>query len=475
MILTIETPIKMRIDFENHQELQAVKEALTYKNTSIQYQIKITKESAIKYGKAWAANKLAELEQKLYETLLFVDNEGYYTRPGLLKYLQKRFNCSVKNNIVYPEFKLLPWHTVPEYEPHNAQLNALKRLLSDFHSHIEFATGTGKTFIIELLIKNTGLPTVVSTPSTSIARQIYEECQALFGNSKVGLFGDTKRELGKHILIAVGKSLAMVNTPKEIEEFKKYQVLISDESHTLPAEQFEKFCHGLLAHCPYRWFVSGTQERSDGTDLKLLSIIGPQVYAYPIQKAIEDGVLAKLSFLIFNIKSHSFFESNNIVRLNQEHIYKNEKIAQIISEISQQAVAENMPVLILIDEHIQEEILSKYMKIDYVYARSGANNSKICKDFNDGKIMCVVGNSAVSTGTNFKPVRITINWQAGKSAVKVKQGPIGRSTRIDKRTGKTECKVIDFRIKNVPILRRHSDERISIYKEIGEVIYADLD
>lgn len=475
MILTIETPTKMRIDFDNPEEFDSAKKALTYTNTSVAYQIKMTKESAFKYGQDWAANKVAQLESKLRETILFADEIGYYTRPGLLKFLQKRFNCTVESKVLYPEFKLLPWHTMPEHEPHKAQSEAVERLLSTPHAHIEFATGTGKSFIVELLIKNTGLPTVVSTPSTTIARQMYEECQMLFGKNKVGLFGDTKRELGKHILIAVGKSLAMVEDPEEITQFKKYQVLISDESHTLPAEQFERFCNGLLAHCPYRWFVSGTQERSDGTDLKLLSLIGPQVHAYSIQQAIEDEVLAKLSFLVFNINSHVFFDSNNLVRMNQEHIYKNERIAQIISDLAYQAVMADMPVLILIDEHIQEEILSKYMKVNHVYAKGKTKNTKICKDFNDGKIMCVVGNSAVSTGTNFKPVRLTINWQAGKSAVKVKQGPIGRSTRTDKRTGKKDCKVVDFRINNVKVLRNHANTRIGYYKEIGEVEYVNID
>lgn len=474
MKLTIVSPIKMLIEFESEKEYNSLVKSLTYTNNSIAYQIKMVKENSFKYSKHWVGERLAELESQLKETLLFSDKDGYYTRPGLLKYIQKRFNCTVENLVQYPEFKLLPWNKMPEYEPYRAQAEAVERMLKTPHSHIEFATGTGKSYIIQLLVKKTGLPTVVSTPSVSIARQLYSEFKERFGKSQVGLFGDGKRELEKNILIAVGKSLSLVEEPEEIERFKKYQVLISDESHTLPADQFEKFCHGLLAHCPYRWFVSGTQERADGTDLKLLSIIGPQVHSYTIQQAIQDGVLAKLSFLIFNIRSNSFYESKNLVKMNQEHIYKNESIARIIAELAYEAMLNNMPTLILIDEHVQEEILRKYMKVDYVYANGKADNHKICNDFNEGKIMCVVGNSAVSVGTNFKPVKLTINWQAGKSSVKVKQGPIGRSTRLDSRTNKTECKVIDFRITNVPVLKRHADVRIGYYREVGGVNFLNV-
>jgi len=482
MILILENPTKLRVQFESEEELTKAKKDLTYMDTSVAYQIKMTKDSAYKYGEAWAANRVFELESDLKPCLLFSDGDGYFTRPGVIKYLQNRFDCKFTNQVNYPEFHELPWEKDPKivfndpnFEAHRAQKEALERMLVNPHSHVEHATGTGKSYLIELLIKNTGLPTIVSTPSRGIARAMYNECIALFGKRRVGLFGDGKREIGKHILICVGKSLSLVKDTEELEQFKKYQVFISDESHTLPADQFEYFCHNILGHCPYRWFVSGSQERTDGSDLKLLSIIGPQIHYYSIEQAIEDRVLAKLSFLIFNLNSSVYFDSSNAVRMNQEHLYKNERIASIISDVAYEAVTNNMPVLILIDEHVQEKILQAYMKVEFTYASGKSEVEKICKDFNAGKIMCVVGNSAASTGTNFKPNRFTINWRAGKSIVKTKQGPIGRSTRIDKRTGKTECKVLDFRINNVRKLRNHANKRIECYKQVGKVEYVDLD
>ncbi len=482
MKLIIENPVKLRITDASPEEINRLRTALTYTNSSVAYQIKMTKQMAHRYGEAWAGARVQELETDLKTVLLLSDENGYYTRTGLIKYIQNRFlGTEVENQIDYPEFKSIPWAKVPENEPYEYQLEAVKRLINAKHGHIECATGTGKSFILELLAKSTGLPTIISTPSKSIARQLYEEMQFHFGKNKVGLFGDGKDEIGKHILICIGKSLSLVKEPEEIKKFKKYQVFMSDESHTLPAEQFDYYANEVLGHCPYRWFLSGTQERSDGADLKLLSIIGPQVFNYTIQQAIEQGYLAKLSFLMFNVQSMSSYYSQNLVKMNQEHLYKNEQIAQVISYMAKEAVEANMPTLILIDEHVQEEVLRAYMKIDFVYASGKTKVHEICKDFNEGKIMCIVGNSAVSTGTNFKPVRLTINWQANKSAVKVKQGPIGRSTRIDKRTGKKECKVVDFRIMNVDTLKRHANERIKYYSEIVEsyspaesVQYADL-
>lgn len=482
MKLTIETPVKMRIYTESNEELKRLSELLTYTNKSVAYQIKIVKQMAHRYGEAWAGNRISELEVGLNQSLLLQDESGYFTRPGLVKYIQNRFlNCSLENKVEYPEFTRIPWTSEPDITPYPYQQEAVDRLMNAKHAHIECATGSGKSFIVEMLIKRSGLPTVISTPSKSIARQLYDECKLYFGKPKVGLFGDGKNEVGKHILIAIGKSLSLVKNTEDIEKFKKYKVFISDESHTLPAEQFDYYSHEVLGHCPYRWFLSGTQERSDGSELRLLSIIGPQVFNYTIQQGIKDGYLAKLDFLIFNVASPIQYDSNNLVKMNQEHLYKNTQIAQAIGQLTKQAVLNNMPVLILIDEHIQEEILKAYLGVDYVYASGKSKVHDICKRFNKGEIACVVGNSAVSVGTNFKPVRLTINWQANKSGVKVKQGPIGRSTRIDKNTGKTECKVVDFRITNVSTLKRHANERIKYYEEIvdsydppGRIQYVDF-
>jgi len=67
----------------------------------------------------------------------------------------------------------------------------------------------------------------------------------------------------------------------------------------------EKVCHGLLAHCPYRWFVSATQERNDGRDLMLEAIIGKQVFEYSIQQAQAEGYLAKIDTMVVDIESKS--------------------------------------------------------------------------------------------------------------------------------------------------------------------------
>lgn len=424
----------------------------------------------MRFGEEWVQKEIDRLTAESKKTLLMEDENGFWTYQGMADLL-KRHNLisGIIDEVTAPEFKLIPWKNIPEFSLRPYQQQALDSLLQNRHSHVEIATGAGKTNVIISLLKKTGLRCVVCTPSKSIAEQIYNEASYLLGKEKVGLFGAGKKQVGKQFLISVGKSLSLVEG-EAAEEFKQYDVFIADESHSLPQQMLEKVCHGLLAHCPYRWFVSATQERNDGRDLMLEAIIGKQVFEYSIQQAQAEGYLAKIDTMIIDIESKSKYQNkDNVVKMNQEHFYKNDGIAKIISQMVNQQVKKGMPVLVLVDEHGQEELLKKRLQVEYAYACGDSDVTSICDDFNQGKILCVVGTSAVSTGTNFLPVRLTINWQANKAGTKVKQGAIGRSTRVHKETGKTSCKIVDFRVTNVPLLKRHADERAKYYEQVGPV------
>lgn len=478
MQFILESPTKLRILDPSEPELKGLQKYLSYKNSSVAYQIKNLKKNfylAQRYGTDYVNRKIKELEEQLVSTLLHTDGKGFYTLSGVADDLRQRFSTPILNQIEYPDFKDLPWHIAPTLTPYDYQNATVEHFVNNPHSHAELATGLGKSYIVTLLLKRVGLPTVIVTPSASIARQIYDDTLKAFGKKYVGLYGDGKKEVGKHFLICIGKSLANVEHKDLIEEFKKYQVFISDESHTLGADLFADFSLKLLGHCPYRWFLSATQERNDGTDLLLQGIIGKKVYEKTIQDGIKEGYLAKLSTLIFDVESASKYTGSNVLKANQEHLYKNIAVVRLVANCAAQAVNSGKPTLILIDEYEQEKLLKAHMNVPYTFAHGGDKDiHQIVKDFNDGKIMCVVGTSAVSTGTNFKPLQCTINFKANKAGTKVKQGAIGRSTRLDPASGKKDCKIIDFRITNVPLLKRHADMRIGYYQDVGEVTFLEI-
>lgn len=478
MLLVKQEPTKLRILDFSDSDIEKLRKALTFKKKEVVYQIQQLKKTRYfqvsRYGEEAFQNMLDKLNKEINGCLLYEDDRGYYTLTGLQNRLENLFPAArFVDNVEYPEFKLIPWQKMPDKEPRYYQAEAIEKLLVNPLSHIEFATGAGKSLIILHLVKKTGLPSVVVTPSASIGRQLYNEAVELFGKKNVGLFGDGKREIGKKILISIAKSVAMVEEPEILEQFKMYKVCITDESHQVPSELLSKSALHTLAHCPYRWFVSATQERNDGRDIMLEGIIGPKVHEKTINDLQNEGFLAKIDTMVMNVKSKDKYTGSNTLKVNQHHFLYNKNILSAVTMLIQEAIASQIPTLILIDEKDQEMAIKNAVGNVYEFAHGGSDTTAIVDRFNSGETLIVVGTSAVSVGTDFRPVRMTINWMANRSSVKVKQGAIGRSTRICTRTGKKDCKIIDFCVENIDILKRHVNDRIKLYKEVGPVSFMD--
>lgn len=82
---------------------------------------------------------------------------------------------------------------VSKYSPAGDQINAIKNLTKNInkkekHQVLLGATGTGKTFTIANVIKNTNKNTLVLAHNKTLATQLYEELRAFFPNNRVEYF-----------------------------------------------------------------------------------------------------------------------------------------------------------------------------------------------------------------------------------------------------------------------------------------------
>ena len=95
----------------------------------------------------------------------------------------------IKNNIGGDYmFKL-----VSKYTPSGDQPKAIKELVSGINENKKYqvllgATGTGKTFTIANVIKETNKPTLVLAHNKTLAGQLYAELKELFPNNRVEYF-----------------------------------------------------------------------------------------------------------------------------------------------------------------------------------------------------------------------------------------------------------------------------------------------
>lgn len=475
-------------------DFEKLAQALTYKNTSIQFQInKHYKNRWLRQvdPEKWN-DKLLELKNSLTTQLIFDDNGQTYIRPGSIPYLQEQgFQIEVINNVNYPDPKPRPWYNELPFELYHYQKETIEKLIQAKHGAVSIATGGGKSACIMSIVRALGLKSIIATPSSSIFRQLLKEAEHLFGKSSVGGLGDGVKRFGKPIMVCVSKSLTMLNkNSKEYKELSEYEVLLGDESHTLPAETLEQVCHGVLANVPYRFFFSGTQVRGDGSDKLLHSIIGPVVYELSTAEAIRGGYICNHEFIIKKVNSKNKKKYSDPLKSKREHFLKNEEIANFIAKISTAAYqARNHKTLVLVDELSQISLLIKKLTIPYAYAHSCTDKKELerlglekvdseesVEKFNNGEVAVLIGTSAVSTGVNIFPTHHTFNWQGGSSETKTKQGAVGRSVRLlenskykDKHPIKEKAVIWDFDVE-VDELKSQLDKRIGYYEESGTKI-----
>ena len=443
-----------------------------------------------KHGMEAFKEELKRKKAEMEKSLLFSDDAGYWTYSGLAEKIAVELQIPIKNEVVYPDAHFLAWEREPKKTPRPYQSGSYDALLLKKHAGVELATGLGKTFILTLLVKALGLKTVVMAPSVNIAEQIYADFIELFGEKKVGFYGDGSHDSHKLITVAVAASLNLCKVGSEAWlDLCQAQVFIADESHLCPAETLKNVCFGLMADAPYRFFFSATQLRNDGLDLLLDAITGPIVYSMTVQEGIAQGYLAALDFFMLEcMPDPNAAVEGDPNRMTRDHLYYNPNVYKGVANFINRCVKDlRKRVLVLVDELEQFTMLQPLIQHQLKFAH-GAKQKKdtqclpepfrksdpgrFVREFNDEQFPVLVGTSCISTGSDIKANEVTVYLRGGKSEVEIYQGAMGRSTRkFEFKDGhkKNRCMVVDVVVPGIESVERHGDVRSHIYGKVGTV------
>src|ERR1700688_186742 len=437
MKLIISSPIKAYLESYTEEELSYLRKILTYTNTSVSHQIKRHHSNFFwksRNFETWQAH-LEILQKELKKTLVFEEDSKFYIRPGSIPYL-KNLNVEVKNSIVYPEPKKFPWKNPPKFTLYPYQEESWQRLLQEKHGNVSLCTGSGKSLVIIKLSRELGLNTCIVVPSKSIFEELLEKFEYYFGKGNVGTFGAGKKKLDKKFIIAIADSLVNLKPDtKEYEYFSKLDVLIADESHTLPSETLEQVCHGVLGSVPWRFFLSATQERNDGSLALLRSIIGKTVCSLTTSEAVRQGFVCPHEFRIISVESSNpSFNSSDALALKRAHFLNNRNIASFSARLANAMSSQGKGTLILVEELSQISMLVPMLKVPFAIAHSEkrkdrleelgidkVENAESVEKFNKGDVKVLIGTSCIATGTNIFPCHNVVNFCGGSSPIKTKQ------------------------------------------------------
>ena len=167
----------------------------------------------------------------------------------------------------------------------------------------------------------------------------------------------------------------------------KTDVFIADESHSVPAETFEAVCMGVAAKAPYRFFFSATQLRTDGSEMILKGVTGPVVYKKTFKELVNEGYLAKPVFRMFRVNSNGNTNRQDVNQETRKQLFENPNVVKLAADIADKSVqVANRKTLIIIDELVQHELLSNYLKTKHEFicgSTPQAKRAEIIKEFNE--------------------------------------------------------------------------------------------
>lgn len=141
-------------------------------------------------------------------------------------------------------------------------------------------TGSGKTYVAELILARLGRGALVVTPTLDLMQQWYSGLVEAFGID-IGLIGGGSFEL-RPITVTTYDS-AYIHAERLGDQFA---LLVFDECHHLPGPAYTAAAE--LSIAPFRLGLTATPEREDGAERILDRLIGPIVYRREIKELSGD-------------------------------------------------------------------------------------------------------------------------------------------------------------------------------------------
>lgn len=445
----------MTISGVTSQLLETLQSELTYTDKSKQYQMRRLAKTA------WGRNS------NLYHQLKQEVNGKLYTMNGNDIVMSSAFFGHFNSHLFNAQLTdlrkdtgakiVVPWVNKP-YSLRSYQQEAVDLMLSNFRGVINFATGLGKTLVATHLVQQYKKKTLIVCPSDSVARQFYDQFVDCFGKKKVGFYGGGKKQICD-ITVGIAASVS-----KYVTEFQTADLglVIFDETHHTPAATFFNIAEGLR-QVGKVFGLTATDYRSDGKDIMITGGCGHVLIRRDIKWGVENGFLAEPYFIVREVATGGRDFKDDKIKSYKEHVLNNIQMKSRIESDARTMMASGKAVLILVDEVLHGQELSKALGIPFATGPDKKSQSYV-DDLNAGKIPGLVGTDGkVGEGTDTKNVDVLIlaNFVASKGPV---TQAVGRGLR--KQGTKIKCLILDYVPMGSTMLSRHGRNRITFYKEI---------
>jgi superfamily II DNA or RNA helicase len=368
------------------------------------------------------------------------------------------------------------------FPPRNYQEEALKVGLKSKRAILLSPTGSGKSFIIYLLMKyymeliNTDKKILIIVPTTSLVEQMYSDFSDY--NMDVEkychkIYSGKDKNTSKRVVISTWQSI--YKHPKSW--FTQFGMVVGDECHGFKSKSLSSIMN-KATEAEYRFGTTGTLDGTQTHRLVLEGLFGP-VYKVITTKALQDNdTLAPLDIKVLLLSYSEEVRKNFGKKTYQQEIdfiIGHPARNRLICNLSLDAKGNTLVLYSRVDAHgkpLYEMINSKAEEGRKVFFVSGDVDTsdreairQIVEKQNNAIIVASLG--TFSTGINIRNLHNIIFASPSKSQIKVLQS-IGRGLR--KSDNGRETKLFDVADdlhwkaqQNYTLL--HSAERTKIYEK----------
>ena len=155
-------------------------------------------------------------------------------------------------------------------------------------------TGSGKSIAAMYCFQEKQVNTIIVVPTIALMNQWHDELMHHFGleDHQVGTIGD-----GKNVISKI--TVAVVNSVRDMD-LSYFDMIVLDEAHRYGS--LENIKPILKNEFKYKLGITATLKRSDGQHKELEKLIGPVVYEYTTQDAVDAGILSKFEIINIGVK-----------------------------------------------------------------------------------------------------------------------------------------------------------------------------
>lgn len=387
-----------------------------------------------------------------------------------------------KNVLSQEDFnKFLSTLNLP-FPPRDYQYEAIIRALISNRGILLSPTGSGKSFIIYLIMQywlqhvNEHDKVLIIVPTTSLVEQMYADFKDYNMDVETHchrIYSGKEKNTNRRVVISTWQSI--FKFPKKW--FEQFGMVIGDECHGFKSKSLSSIMN-KSTEAKYRFGMTGTLDGTQTHRLVLEGLFGPVHQVTMTKKLQDEGTLAPLDIKVLMLTYSDEVRKNFGKRTYQEeldfiigHTTRN----RLIRNLALDAKGNTLVLFNRVDSHgkpLYELINSKVSEGRKVFFVSGEVATsdreairKIVEKQKDAIIVASLG--TFSTGINIRNLHNIIFASPSKSQIKVLQS-IGRGLRKSDDGRMTTLYDVSDDIswedrKNYTLL--HSIERVRIYQK----------